>query len=45
MKDGSAVDHRGCHACCAEPADYAIEVVIQRESGEQRILTPVRVVR
>jgi hypothetical protein len=27
------------------PADYGIEVVIEREGTEQRVLTPIRVVR
>lgn len=27
------------------PADYAIEVIMMRESGDQRVLTPVRIVR
>ena len=27
------------------PADYVIEVVIVKESGEERVLTPIRVGR
>jgi VWFA-related protein len=27
------------------PGDYAIEVVVERDAGEQRVLTPIRVVR